>query len=130
MLMAIPATDAGTLGAGKSADVNLEWLRKALEHHERHLSVADQGGKFVAHTNIGLCHGILGDTAASGHHHQEALRIAIKMQTLYGQSISVGNLGLLALSKGDYQTSRTCLEQVKCLGGMVPTRRLTWSANV
>ncbi len=33
------------------------------------------------------------------------------MQTLYGQSIAVGNLGMLAMIKGDFVTSRTCFEQ-------------------
>ena len=33
------------------------------------------------------------------------------MQTLYGQSIAVGNLGNLALLKHDHTTARTCFEQ-------------------
>lgn len=33
------------------------------------------------------------------------------MQTLYGQAIAVGNLGLLASLKRDWPTARTCLEQ-------------------
>ena len=33
------------------------------------------------------------------------------MQTLYGQSIAVGNLGNLALLKSDLVTARTCFEQ-------------------
>jgi tetratricopeptide (TPR) repeat protein len=111
MLLAIPDTDAGTLAAGKNAETNSDYLRKAIEYHQKHFDVADLGGKFVSSTNLGLCYGILGDIALSGQNHQEALRTAIKMQTLYGQSISVGNLGLLALSKGDAKTSRTCLEQ-------------------
>lgn len=112
MLIAIPDSDAGSLAAGTDHETNLDAIRSAIQYHERHLSVTDQGGCFVANTNLGICHGILGNWTASGHHHQEALRIAIKMQTLYGQSLSVGNLGLLALSKKDNQTSRTCLEQV------------------
>ncbi len=113
MMMAIPDSDAGTLAAGKNPETNKEWLQQAILYHQRHLDISDQGGKFVANTNLGLCYGILGDFNLSGQHHQEALRTAIKMQTLYGQSISVGNLGLLALSKSDYNTSRMCLEQVR-----------------
>jgi tetratricopeptide (TPR) repeat protein len=111
MLMAIPDSDAGSLAAGKDPATNLQAVRTAAQFHQRHLSVSDQGGCFVANTNLGICYGILGDAVLSGQHHQEALRVAIKMQTLYGQSLSVGNLGLLALSKGDHQTARTCLEQ-------------------
>ena len=33
------------------------------------------------------------------------------MQSVYGQSIAVGNLGLLAMLKNDYATARTCFEQ-------------------
>lgn len=44
-------------------------------------------------------------------HFQDALRIAIKMQTLYGQSVAVGNLGKLALYKRDFITARTCFDQ-------------------
>jgi hypothetical protein len=53
-----------------------------------------------------------GEVVVSAQHHQNALRIAIKMQTMYGQAIAVGNLGALALKKEDIGTSRTCFEQV------------------
>jgi hypothetical protein len=43
----------------------------------------------------GLCFGIIGDIIQSAKYHQDALRVAIKMQTLYGQSIAVGNLGMV-----------------------------------
>ena len=54
---------------------------------------------------------MIGDVGASAKCHQDALRVAIKMQTLYGQSIAVGNLGKLALIKSDLTTARTCFEQ-------------------
>jgi hypothetical protein len=114
MMMAMPsATDQGCLQARRSVGPNYEvHLQKAIEFHRAHLQIADAGGQFVAHTNLGLCLGILGDWTQAGHHHQEALRVAIKLQTLYGQSIAVGNLGLLALAKDDTRTAKTCLEQV------------------
>ena len=49
----------------------------------------------MARTNVGLCYGMLGDHLAAARHHQEALRIAIQLQSFSGQSISVGNLGAL-----------------------------------
>ena len=79
---------------------------------------------------------MLGDFSSAAKNHQDALRIAIKMQTLYGQSIgtfpcsiwggvkvfiiiiiafffkAVGNLGNLALLKGDFATAKTCFDQV------------------
>lgn len=60
---------------------------------------------------LGLCYGIIGEIVQSAKYHQDALRVAIKMQTLYGQSIAVGNLGMLAMTKSDYPTARTCFEQ-------------------
>jgi hypothetical protein len=79
-----------------------------------HLQVADEGGQFVANTNLGLCQELLGNNSGSSQHHQEALRAAIRMQTLYGQSIAVGNLGMLAKRHGDPVTAKACLEQVGC----------------
>lgn len=90
----------------------LEYIHKAIDYHTRHLDVGpDAGGKLVAHINLGICLTWLGDINRAARHHQDALRIAIKMQTLYGQAIAVGNLGLLAMGKSDFSTSRTCFDQ-------------------
>jgi len=77
----------------------------------RHLAVADEGGQFVACTNLGLCAALQGDLAAATSHHQEALRIAIRLQSYSGQGVAVGNLGLMALRSGELATARACLEQ-------------------
>jgi tetratricopeptide (TPR) repeat protein len=114
LLLACPPSDTGCLQGVKLTPVTRDYLDKAAYYHTKHLEIGpDSGGKFVANTNLGLTHGMNGDINASAKHHQDALRTAIKMQTLYGQSIAVGNLGLLALVKGDYSTSRTCFDQVK-----------------
>ncbi|CAM9792118.1 unnamed protein product, partial [Ectocarpus sp. 12 AP-2014] len=55
-------------------------LGKALEHHEEHLKGADDAGSGVAHSNIGLCHGLMGDYPRAAKHHQEALRVALRVQ--------------------------------------------------
>ncbi|CAB1120670.1 unnamed protein product [Ectocarpus sp. CCAP 1310/34] len=81
-------------------------LRKALEHHEEHLKGADDAGSGVAHSNIGLCHGLMGDYPKAAKHHQEALRVALRVQ-----SVAAGNLGTLAARQGDMQTAQACLEQ-------------------
>jgi tetratricopeptide (TPR) repeat protein len=87
-------------------------LQQAIIAHSRHLDVSpDIGGKLVAHINLGICLSWLGDIAQAAKNFQDALRVAIKMQTLYGQSIAVGNLGLLALGKRDFHTARTCFDQ-------------------
>lgn len=113
MLLASPPSDAGSLkGVDMNNNATLVHVNKAISLNAKHVEIADGGGKFVAHTNLGLAYGMAGDIDKASKHHQDALRIAIKMQTLYGQSIAVGNLGLIALSKCDYLTARTCFEQV------------------
>eukprot|EP01031_Cornospumella_fuschlensis_P033112 gene33112-40054_t len=94
------------------SDVAVRHLNHAIEYHQRHLEIGpDAGGKFVANINLGLCLAQLGEVNQAARHFQDGLRVAIKMQTLYGQSIAVGNLGLLALSKRDCSTARTCFDQ-------------------
>ena len=112
MLLACPPTDAGFINGFKATAEAIEHLNAAVLYHSKHLEFGpDNGGRFVANTNLGLCLGMLGDAGRSAKHHQDSLRIAIKMQTLYGQAIAVGNLGMLALKRGDPATSRTCFEQ-------------------
>lgn len=112
MLLAVPTSDAGTLLGVKTTSDASTYIQQAIKYHARHLEIGpDSGGNFVAHTNLGLCLGMMRDINNSAKHHQDALRISIKMQTLYGQSISVGNLGMLALLKKDFATSRTCFDQ-------------------
>eukprot|EP00903_Cladosiphon_okamuranus_P019702 g18105.t1 len=72
---------------------------------------ADDAGSGVAHSNIGLCHGLLGDYPRAAKHHQEALRVALRVQSASAQSVAVGNLGTLAMRQGDRQTAQACLEQ-------------------
>ena len=112
MLLACPPSDMGLLRGYDPTPVKQEYLTRAIQCHQDHIAIADAGGQFVAHTNLGLCYALLGDIASASRHQQDALRIAIKMQTLYGQSIAVGNLGMLAMSRQDYTTARTCFEQV------------------
>ncbi len=111
MLLSCQESDEGFINGFRATEQTLLDINSSLEYHQQHLQIADQGGKFVAHINIGLCYGALNEYSQAAKHYQNSLRIAIQMQTLFGQSIAVGNLGMLAISKGDYATSRTCLEQ-------------------
>lgn len=113
MLLVSPQSDAGTLlGVHTLNSKSVDYLNLAIEYHSKHLAIGpDDGGRFVANINIGLCLGMVGNIASSAKYQQDALRIAIKMQTLYGQSIAVGNLGNLALLKRDFVTAKTCFEQ-------------------
>ena len=115
MLLSTPADEPGFVRsktAGERTEEVTQYLTQAAACHTKHKEIGpDSGGRFVAGTNLGLCLGMLGDISNSAKHHQDALRTAIKMQTLYGQSIAVGNLGNLALLKDDLATARTCYEQ-------------------
>src|SRR3546814_4411072 len=57
---------------------------------------------------LGLCKAVLGKQDESLHHNQEALRVAVRVGTLFGQSIAVGNLGILAKKIG----RASCRERV------------------
>lgn len=96
---------------GKFVDAQSRSLRLATEYHTKHLDVADDAGKFVAHLNLGLAYGSLGDPNQAARHHQEALRLAIQLNSAYGQSLAVGNLGLLASRQGDIETATACMNQ-------------------
>lgn len=96
---------------GKFVDPGNRSLQSALVYHQKHLDVADDAGKFVAHMNLGLAHGSLGDPNEAARHHQEALRIAIRLNSSYGQSLAVGNLGLLASRQNDLETATACMDQ-------------------
>jgi len=112
MLMACPQTESGIVKSVVFNSVNIEYINIAIEYHNQHLAIGpDDGGRFVANINIGLCLAMAGNLTLAVKHYQDALRIAIKMQTLYGQSIAVGNLGNLALIKNDALTGKTCFEQ-------------------
>ena len=125
MLQACPTNEASphdsdTLLTGAQKKL----VESAMVYHKKHLEFSDDGGQFVANSNLGLCMSLLGDNANSAKHHQDALRIAIRMQSFSGQSVSVGNLGLLSFKQGDQSTAKACLEQhlqlaqsLKCVNG-------------
>lgn len=96
---------------GKFVDANNRNLQNALVYHQKHLNVADDAGKFVAHLNLGLTYGSLSDPNEAARHHQEALRLAIRLNSSYGQSLAVGNLGLLASRQNDLETASACMDQ-------------------
>lgn len=96
---------------GKFVDAGNRNLQNALVYHQKHLDVADDAGKFVAHLNLGLAYGSLNDPNEAARHHQEALRLSIRLNSSYGQSLAVGNLGLLASRQNDLETAVACMDQ-------------------
>lgn len=84
-------------------------LREAIKYHQQHLAVADVPGKFIAHCNLGLAYHALGMLEEATTNHQHALRYAIRMSSLAGESLACGHLGMLGAS--DRETSRACTER-------------------
>ena len=56
-------------------------------------------GKFLAHVNLGIIYNSVGDFEKSSINHQFALRYAIQMSSVAGQSVAIGNLGKVGGNK-------------------------------
>lgn len=84
----IPAPAAGVLKP--------ELLRKCVFYHNRHRESSDGVGKFVAHLNMGLAYALLCEKEASTVNHQYALRYALQLRSLEGQSLAIGSLSFSA----------------------------------
>jgi len=76
--------------------VQPDLLRKAIFFHNKHRENSDAVGKFVAHLNMGLAYAKLGEKEASTVNHQYALRYALQLQSLEGQSLAIGSLSFSA----------------------------------
>lgn len=79
----------------KMAEDDSKFYKDAIDYHLKHKEIADVAGKFLAHVNLGIIYNNLDDQEKSSINHQFALRYAIQMSSLAGQSIAVGNLGNL-----------------------------------
>ncbi|CAJ1412580.1 unnamed protein product [Effrenium voratum] len=94
-----PAASQKSPKAGVPVDLigqEPELLRKAIHYHNRHRENADSIGKFVAHLNMGLAYAQLGEREASTVNHQYALRYALQLHSLEGQSLAIGSLSFSA----------------------------------
>lgn len=69
------------------------YYKDAIDYHTKHKEVADVAGKFLAHINLGIIYNSVGDFEKSSINHQFALRYAIQMSSVAGQSVAIGNLG-------------------------------------
>lgn len=77
-------------------NIRPDLLRKAIYYHNRHRENSDSIGKFVAHLNMGLAYAHLGEPEASTVNHQYALRYALQLHSLEGQSLAIGSLSFSA----------------------------------
>ena len=97
------------IGVAAQLKAGEEDLQTAIRYHQQHLAVADIPGKFIAHCNLGLAYQALGLLGEATTNHQHALRYAIRMSSLAGESLACGHLGMLGAA--DTDTSRACTER-------------------
>ena len=77
----------------KMGETQPNYFKDAIDFHVKHKEVADVAGKFLAHINLGIIYNYVGDYEKSSINHQFALRYAIQMSSVAGQSVAIGNLG-------------------------------------
>lgn len=95
---------------GESDDANsAENYRDAIEFHNKHKEIADVAGKFLAHINLGIIYNNIGDHEKATINHHFALRYAVQMSSVAGQSVAIGNLGKV----GGKNMATTMLNQDK-----------------
>ena len=70
-----------------------KYYENAIEYHNKHKAIADIGGKFIAHINLGIAFSSTGENEKAAINFQMALRCAIQMSSKAGQSLAIGNLG-------------------------------------
>jgi len=92
-------------------------LRKAIDYHTKHRDMADIPGKFTAYCNLGIAYAALGMMDKAVYNHQNALRHAIHMSSLEGESLACANLGMTGAQQGDITTAKACVERHLQLAG-------------
>lgn len=70
-----------------------DFYKEAIEFHNKHKEIADVAGKFLAHINLGIIYNNVGDHEKATINHHFALRYAVQMSSVAGQSVAIGNLG-------------------------------------
>jgi tetratricopeptide (TPR) repeat protein len=83
---------------------------ESIQYHNKHLELADQTGRLIAHTNLGIVFHAMGLAEHAAIHHQHAIEYANRMGSKEAQCFTVGNLGVASAAQGDLQTSRICLQ--------------------
>jgi tetratricopeptide (TPR) repeat protein len=83
---------------------------ESIQYHNKHLELADNTGRLIAHTNLGIVFQAMGLSEHAAIHHQHAIEYANRLGAKDAQCFAVGNLGVAAAQQGDLQTSRICLQ--------------------
>ena len=77
----------------KLGEMDPNCYNDAMQYHIKHKEIADVAGKFLAHVNLGIICNAIGNYEQASINHQFALRYAIQMSSVAGQSVAIGNLG-------------------------------------
>ncbi len=77
----------------KLGEKDPRYYQSAVEYHLKHCQIGDLAGKFIANANLGIVYDLLGDKEKAATYHQAALRCAVQISSLAGQTIAIGNLG-------------------------------------
>lgn len=101
------------------------YWQEAINYHTKHKEIADVPGKFLAHINLGLIYNQQGDSERAAINHQFALRYAIQMSSVAGQSVAIGNLGQIGYSKmnGDSEKLKMFAERYLTLSHELKNRK-------
>ena len=99
--------------------------QESINYHTKHKEIADVPGKFLAHINLGLIYNRLGDSERAAINHQFALRYAIQMSSVAGQSVAIGNLGQIGYAKmsGDSEKLKMFAERYLTLSHELKNRK-------
>lgn len=99
--------------------------QESINYHTKHKEIADVPGKFLAHINLGLIYNRLGDNERAAINHQFALRYAIQMSSVAGQSVAIGNLGQIGYSSmnGDNEKLKMFAERYLTLSHELKNRK-------
>lgn len=95
----------------KLGELDSKNYEDAIDYHTKHKEVADVAGKFLAHINLGIIYNATDDHEKSSINHQFALRYAIQMSSVAGQSVAIGNLGKVGGGQTYAQMNQEKLQQ-------------------
>lgn len=70
-----------------------KYYKDAIEYHLKHNQIGDIAGKFISFVNLGMIYNLMGENEKAVVNNQHALRYAIQMSSVAGQTIAIGNLG-------------------------------------
>jgi tetratricopeptide (TPR) repeat protein len=84
-------------------------MQDALHYSEHHVKFADQVGRFVAFSNLGLFHMWLEQLDKADSYLKLALKWGVQFENAAAQSIAIGHIGMLNEKRKDWVSARACM---------------------